>query len=945
LFANTSFEVLESKYIPYIANHVVHARHVRTSAELVFIPCDKGGENYFSACFNTPCFNDKGIPHILEHMLLNGSVKYPIPNAYLEVMQRSITSMFGGATWRDRTVYPCSSVSKEDFFNLVEFLLDSVFHPLLEDVSFWQEGYRLDYEKREDVKSKIIHAGVVYNEIKGRENAPEDTIFINIYKSIFPEGSCANFSGGLVEEIPTVTYQEIVEYHKKYYIPSNCLLFVYTSIPFDEITTFLDKRLPKKALQFLKPEKILQSIFERPVRIKRPINSSKESRSIVKSSWLVGNAGNPLENFSLSTLSSILLEYDVSPLRKILMDSGLGKSITPWAFVEDDIQNVFSIGLNGVKREQADEVFNLIQDGLRTCATDQFRPGFLYDVLVSKELQLRKKESYWLFALMDTVCKAWVHGENIFVSLDIDYKFKYLREIISNDPYYFQKLITAKLLNNPHRVDGIFYPDKQYYYGEKLRVESELQLIKERMTAEDRNNLMNQIGQLERYSSSYSREDVIKYIPHLSLEHLPRIKSSFFSKEMLGSDAILITSILSPDLCYLDVCFDISGLPNETVDYMAFFAKYITKTGTAQRTHLEMNKLEISYSGGIQTNLFSIESNLLKTGDYKLVFQIGSYCLPNQLSDFLSLLKERIFHSIFNCVERVLCVSEEIDEQNRHKKNREAKRLSILMSQSGLTASKYYENLFNGIPGYEHIAAINKGSVLNEIKNMMKIYDHIINNAPRTLVWTGPEENIDQIKKWSISLPKIKKVIKTNNYPPIASVPYINTATFDVESAYTSAALHSVSPLHPLASSGAVMMKMLFSFINREIVCKNSAYYVETFLKDGLLTFASIRDPFPSKSIAVFKEAVLNSMKNIDFSKRLIDDAIIYVLKDFYKPVYPSGANKEVIKMHYANKNPSFFNKYLELLLAVDEDSIREFADLQQHSITSLHSCIISSAN
>ena len=944
LYKSNPFKILESKYIPHLSSQVVYARHKNTNADLVFIPCQENQENYFGACFDTPCFNDKGIPHILEHILLNGSVKFPISNAFLEVLKRSMSTMFGGATWGDRTVYPCGSMSNEDYLNLVDFLLDAVFNPLLEEVSFLQEGYRLDFENRADMNSGLINSGIVYNEMKGRENAPGSNIFIANYKSIFPEGSCAKFAGGLVDHISNVTHQEIKDYHKRYYIPSNCLLYVYTSIPFNEITTFLDNRLPKEIYQLFQAEKLLQPIFKKPVRIEVPINSSKESECTVKSSWLVSNAGNPFENFSLNVLSDILLSHTVSPLKKVLMDSRLGNSISPWIFLDDDIQNVFSIGLGGVKREQADEVFQLIQDGLRACANTSFEPGFVSDVLVSKELQLRKRESYWLFMLLDTVCKAWVHGEDIITCLDIDYKFKRIREEIDGDSNYFQKLIKTKLLSNPHRVDGVFYPNKMFFDRKRLKTENELHLINEGMTVEDKNILMNQIEQLENYSNPTSNEEIMKYVPHLSLEHLPKIRTSMFSKELFGSDTALITNVSSPDLSYLDMCFDMSALPEHLVKYLSFFSKFITKAETEHKTYLEMNEFELSCSGGIQANLFSIESNPLKTGEYKLIFQIGSFCLPHQFSDMLLLLRERIFQSKFDCKERVLSVSEEIVEQNRSRLNQDAKKLCILMSQAGLTASKYYENLINGIPGFEQIATINKESADLEIKMMKEIHDYLISNATRTLVWTGPEEKVEQLRNWSVSLPKTTNEIIACNIPNISEVQQISRATNDVESSFASSSLKSVPPVHPLSASGAVMMKLLFDFINSEIVGKNSAYYVESFLKDGLLTFASIRDPFPEKSIAVFRAAAQNSIDKIDFSRRSIDDAIIFVLKELYKPVYPSDANHKAATLYFANKNPEFFDKYLESLLLVNEDSIREFAELQRNSISSLHSCIISSA-
>jgi Insulinase (Peptidase family M16) len=65
----------------------------------------------FGAVFRTPVDDSTGIPHILEHSVLNGSKKYPVKEPFVELIKGSLHTFINAFTYPDRTCYPVASTN------------------------------------------------------------------------------------------------------------------------------------------------------------------------------------------------------------------------------------------------------------------------------------------------------------------------------------------------------------------------------------------------------------------------------------------------------------------------------------------------------------------------------------------------------------------------------------------------------------------------------------------------------------------------------------------------------------------------------------------------------------------------------------------------------------------------------------------------------------------
>ena len=129
-------------------------------------------------------------------------------------------------TYPDKTVYPVASCNEKDFQNLMDVYMDAVLHPNIykEENIFKQEGWHYELENKDD---NITINGVVYNEMKGAFSSPDDVLEREIINTLFPDTTYSNESGGDPEAIPDLTYEQFLDFHRRYYHPANSYIYLY----------------------------------------------------------------------------------------------------------------------------------------------------------------------------------------------------------------------------------------------------------------------------------------------------------------------------------------------------------------------------------------------------------------------------------------------------------------------------------------------------------------------------------------------------------------------------------------------------------------------------------------------------------------------------------------------------------------------------------------------
>ncbi|MEI6242443.1 MAG: insulinase family protein, partial [Chlamydiota bacterium] len=123
-----NFQVTKIVPLPEIQITLLELKHLPSQASICHLINDDT-ENLFSLSFQTLPSDSKGAPHILEHIVLCGSKKFPVKDPFFAMMRRSLNTFMNAFTGSDFTCYPASTQVEKDFYNLLEVYLDAVFHP------------------------------------------------------------------------------------------------------------------------------------------------------------------------------------------------------------------------------------------------------------------------------------------------------------------------------------------------------------------------------------------------------------------------------------------------------------------------------------------------------------------------------------------------------------------------------------------------------------------------------------------------------------------------------------------------------------------------------------------------------------------------------------------------------------------------------------------------
>jgi len=234
-----AYRFLREKNVKELNSTAYFLEHIKSGARLFLLSNDDENK-VFSIGFRTPPSDSTGVPHILEHSVLCGSKKFPVKDPFVELVKGSMNTFLNAMTYPDKTVYPVASTNDKDFQNLMDVYLDAVLNPNIykEPKIFMQEGWHYELESEDGV---LTYNGVVYNEMKGAFSSPESVLERYTQKVLFPDTCYGYESGGDPKDVPKLTYEAFLDFHRTYYHPSNSYIYLYGDMDMAEKLEWLDR--------------------------------------------------------------------------------------------------------------------------------------------------------------------------------------------------------------------------------------------------------------------------------------------------------------------------------------------------------------------------------------------------------------------------------------------------------------------------------------------------------------------------------------------------------------------------------------------------------------------------------------------------------------------------------------------------------------------------------
>jgi len=595
----------------------IWARHDKTNAE-VFHVLNDDSENLFAFAFATTPQDNTGVSHILEHSVLCGSERYPLKDAFLVLAQGSLQTFLNAWTFPDKTVYPASSVNEHDYFNLMSVYGDAVFRPLLAEWTFMQEGYRYEYGK--DGKGLSV-TGVVYNEMKGAYSSPDSYAHLWSVKAVLPDTPYSFESGGDPENIPELTWEGLKDFHRRRYSPANCRVFLAGNIPTEKQLAFLNDNFfssIQAGTACARIGKQKRWIESKEFNVSCPAGSAEaDNKSTVFLSWLLCDAVDTDEILAIVALDEILMGHDGSPLKKALIQSGLGEDISPVSGIESELgETLLVIGLRGVSgvaastspEERTDKKIEaLVLGELRRLVAEGIPKGEIEAALLIMEFSQREvRRSGGPFSLvwMRRSLRAWLHGSRPWESLLILPSIEKIKQKLAEDSRYFESLIQKYLLDNPHRALVTVEPKEDFLPKQEARLAEKLARTEQGFSEADRRRIIDKAAALEKLQSESDSPESLAAIPHLSRKDLlPEPEIIPRQVEDLRGLPALCHDIYTNGISYIDLAFPLDILPAEDYLWFPFFARSVISVGLPGMDYAEVSSLLARTVGGLNVIL------------------------------------------------------------------------------------------------------------------------------------------------------------------------------------------------------------------------------------------------------------------------------------------------------------------------------------------------------
>jgi len=936
------FELIKTQFIETLNLTVEHYRHQVTGAEHYHL-ASEDDQNVFMVALRTVPMDSTGVAHILEHTTLCGSEKYPVRDPFFSMIRRSLNTFMNAFTSSDWTAYPFATENRKDFQNLLQVYMDAVFFPNLDKMDFLQEGHRLEFTEKENPESELQYKGVVYNEMKGAMSSPTSALWQAFTTELYPTTTYHYNSGGEPECIPDLTHEQLVEFHRYHYHPSNAVFMTYGNISAQEHQAQFEALALsrfKESVEVVRVSNEQRYTQPQTKTVTYPLNEpdlSNKTHLVV--GWLLGENKDPLEVLRGHLLSSVLLDNSASPLRKALETTPLANAPSPLCGLEDSNKEMcFIAGVQGSEAEHKDAIETLILETLQKVAQEDVEVSLIESALHQLELSQREVGGdhypYGMQLMLQSLAGAMHEGDAIAL-LDTDSVLASLRAE-ALQPGFIPNLIQTWLLDNPHRVTLTFVPDAKLSAQKEQAEKDKLAQIKANLSSAETQEIIDQALALQ--ARQEAPED-ISILPEVTKEDVPTEIKDIHGQVQNKADLTATTYQAGTNgLVYEQVILNTPDFTEEEQKLLPIFNACLTELGSAGRNYLETQKQQSAVTGGIgfRTNL---RSNLNDNQQYASHMVLSGKALNRNTSELTQLMMDTLIRVRFDETDRIKDLIGQIRTSVDQSVTGSGHSLAMMAASQNYTPVANWQFNRRGFAGVKTIKALFEGledeaEFSKLTHNLVSIQTKLLNTQKQALV-VGDEAGIEQaLANLTTQWQQLPKSVSSVGLQLSCSGQTVKQAWVTSSAVnFCAKAFPSVSAGHEDAPKLAVLSACLRNgFLHAQIREKGGAYGggASFDAESGAFRFYSYRDPRLLETYEDFEHAI-DWLMSAEAKPAQVDEAILNVISAMDKPGSPSG---EAIKAFYQDLYGRSYKTRLVYRQGVLETTLEDLRAVAQKYLT-----------
>ena len=745
------YEVLSTEYIDEIKSTGVYLKH-RKSGARVSVLSNTDDNKVFSIAFRTPPANSTGVAHILEHSVLCGSKKFPVKDPFIELAKGSLNTFLNAMTYPDKTVYPVASYNDKDFANLCDIYMDAVLNPniYIHPEIFYQEGWRYEIDEEDNFTIN----GVVYNEMKGVFSSPEQILGRALSTSLFPDTPYGMESGGDPLDIPSLTYEEFLEFHRTYYHPSNSYISFYGDMDVEEKLTWLDREyLCKYDVLEVNSQIQLQKEFEKLniMQLSYPVN---ENEDLTDKNYLAYNAvyGNTMDDetcIAMDVLSYCLLDSPGAVLKKKLLAKKICKDVFGGSS-NGILQPYFSVAIKDSGLSDGKEYELIVKDLLKEIVKDKLDPVAIKAAISRFEFSHREAafDSYpkglvYLLNMLD----GWLYcDEKPFAKLYENSIYEALKT--KADTGYFEGLIEKWLINNPHESVVVLLPDSEYNEKQEEKTAERIKAIKDSLSEEQIQRIRDDAKKIKAYQEKSDTKEELACIPRLRREDLSDkiIPSSNEVEEIAGIKTVY-HDVSTNKITYLDMYFNLGNIDVKLIPYLGLLDALFACIRTKKKSLQELTNAIDLNTGGVSCDTLSISDVISKEAMFYT--RISTRVLSGNVKEAVKIISEIINESDFTDEQQLLDVIMETKSRLAMEINGAGHQAAVRRAMANCTCDSAFTEITKGIEFYEFVSELEnefedkKDEIINSLYELVR---QIFAKENLVLSITCDREDLSEVK-------------------------------------------------------------------------------------------------------------------------------------------------------------------------------------------------------
>ncbi len=950
--ALTSYELVQQKSLKDLKSEGYFLRHKKSGAKILLMENDDDNKVFFVG-FRTPPEDSTGLSHILEHSVLCGSKNFPLKDPFVELVKGSLNTFLNAMTYPDKTVYPIASCNDKDFQNLMHVYMDAVFYPNIyrHEEIFKQEGWSYQLESEDDA---LTYNGVVYNEMKGAFSSPEGVLDRVILNSLFPDTCYANESGGDPECIPNLTYEQFLDFHKKYYHPSNSYIYLYGDMDFVEKLQWLDEMYLSAFDTMEIDSKIeLQQPFATMKEIEQSYSisssESEEDNTYLSYNKVIGTSLDRELYLAFEVLDYALLSAPGASLKKALVDAGIGKDILG-SYDNGIYQPIFSIVAKNANLEQKNAFIKIIEDTLSEIVEKgidkkSIEAGIHYHEFRYREADFGSFPKGLEYGLQ--IFDSWLYDENKpFVHLDAIATYDFLKEQIGTR--YFENLIQTYVLDNTHGAIVTVKPEKGRTAKMDKLLEEKLAAYKASLSDGEIKALVAATNALVEYQEAEEKPEDVEKIPVLERSDISREIAPIQNEELTIDDTLVVYhNIDTNGIGYVDLLFDLSGVSEDELPYVGMLQAVLGIIDTENYEYGELFNEINMYTGGISTSIeLYPDVTKVEEKDFRATFEMKSKALYDKLPIAFAMMKEILTKSNLRDEKRLkeILAMTKSRLQMRFQSSGHATAAGRALAYTSPLSK--FKDLTNGIEYYEVVKRIEEH--FEEEKEMLmstliKLSKQIFRSGNMMVSFTAEREGLFQLE---LQIPRLKEALFAEKVEQSACILHCKKRNEGLKTAskvqYVARAGNFIDAGYSYTGAFQILRVIMgYEYLWQNVRVKGGAYgCMSSFSRLGEGYFVSYRDPNLEKTNAIY-EGVPAYLREFTVSERDMTKYIIGTISGIDRPMTPATKGDRSMNLYMNRVSEEMIRKERMEILNASQEDIRNLAESVEAVLKCDQICVI----